>query len=302
MKKNLYLLIILYGLAVVTGILILVSKPKLKVGYTLAGKDSIAIVKIRGPIEYSQFRSFLFAEDAEKIIKKIRKFSQKSDVKGILLVINSPGGTVSAVQSICEEIKRAKKGGKKIFAAAQDICCSGGYYIASVCDKIVANPGSLIGSIGVILEIANVEDLFKKIGLKMTTIKSGRYKDIGSPFRKLTEEERVMFQKLVDEAYNQFLNTVIEERKLTQDLIPKISEGGIYTGSQAFEFKLIDFLGDEFVAIEELKKSCNIKDARIIEERDVWDKFRRFFGGSGEEAVFRKFLGKNRIRFEYIFE
>lgn len=196
------------------------------------GGDRIGIVKIEGTIV-----------ESESIIEKIVKFRKSGSVKAIILRINSPGGVVAPPQEIHREVKKTCKE-KVVIVSVESIAASGGYYIACAADSIVANPGTLVGSIGVLLPIENIEELLKKIGLQSTVIKSGKYKDIGSMTRPITEEEEVILQDLIDNTYNQFVDVVAEGRDMEREDVLKLADGRVFTGAQAIELGLIDKLGN----------------------------------------------------------
>lgn len=196
------------------------------------GGDRVGIVKIEGTIV-----------ESEPIIDKIIKFRKSTRVKAIVLRINSPGGMVAPSQEIYQEIKKACKE-KKVIVSMGSIAASGGYYIACTADKIVANPGTLVGSIGVILQIENIEGLLKKIGLRRKVVKSGKYKDIGSITRSMTEEEEAILQVFSDDIYNQFVDAVAEGRGMKREEVLKIADGRIFTGAQAIGLGLVDRLGN----------------------------------------------------------
>lgn len=196
------------------------------------GGDRVGIVKIEGTIV-----------ESEPIIDKIIKFRKSKRVKAIVLRINSPGGMVAPSQEIYQEIKKACKE-KKVIVSMESVAASGGYYIACTADKIVANPGTLVGSIGVILQIENIEELLNKIGLRRKVVKSGKYKDIGSITRPMTEEEEAILQVFSDDIYNQFVDAVAEGRSMKREEVLKIADGRIFTGAQAIELGLVDRLGN----------------------------------------------------------
>lgn len=195
------------------------------------GGDKIGLVKIEGTIM-----------EAGPIIDKIIKFRKSKNVKAIILRINSPGGIVAPSQEIYQEVKKTCKE-KTVVVSVESIAASGGYYIACAADTIVANPGTLVGSIGVILQIENIEELLKKIGLKRKVIKSGKYKDIGSMTRSMTEEEEAILQSFSDDIYNQFIDAVVEGRDIEREEVLKLADGRIFTGAQAIKLRLIDKLG-----------------------------------------------------------
>jgi protease-4 len=191
-------------------------------------------------------------------------------VKAIVLDINSPGGSVGAVQEIYSRILRVKKTKHIPFVALfGDVAASGGYYIASACDKIVAHPGTLTGSIGVIFEVQNMEGLFSKIGFKMDPIKSGAHKDIGSPARPMTPEERKILQDLIDDAYGQFVQAVADGRKMKVEEVKPLADGRIYSGTQALSNHLVDQLGDSHDALMLAAQLGGIKDEEPKIRRDA---------------------------------
>jgi protease-4 len=266
-------------------------------------KDTIAIINISGPIRLSLQPQKFITYDAETITHKLREFSERSEIKAIILRINSPGGSVAAVQEIYSEILRARQNGKVVIASMGDVSASGGYYIASACDKIVANPGTITGSIGVLLELSNVDGLFKKIGIKTEIIKSGKYKDSGSPFRELTADERKIFQELIDESYNQFINSIVEGRKMKKEDVLPIADGRILSGRQAYEKGLVDMLGNDFDAIELAKKLANIKGKpKIITELTPLDRIINIFSEPSNKSSIQEMFNMKKIRLEYILE
>lgn len=198
--------------------------------------------------------------------EKLRKASRDGRIKGVILRINSPGGTVTASDTIYEEIRRFKKK-KKIPVVAQmnDVAASGGYYVAVAADRIFAQPTSITGSIGVILQKFNLQELLGKIGIKNTPVKSGELKDIGSPFRPQTELEKKILQGTIDALYKRFVDTVAENRgELNREEVLTLADGRIYTADQALKNHLIDRIGYLEDAVEEVKKMAGLKKAKII--------------------------------------
>jgi protease-4 len=207
-------------------------------------RDSVGWIAIHGAITNSQ-SGRPWEKGAEQWVRRIKAMSETKGVKAIVLSINSPGGSVGAVQEIHSQILRVRKEKNiPIVALFGDIAASGGYYIAAACDKVVSHPGTLTGSIGVIFSVSNLEGLFGKVGYKVEAIKSGRYKDIGSPARTMTKEERELLQAMIDDAYGQFLKAVADGRGLPPEQVRPLADGRIYTGQQALDAKLVDFLGD----------------------------------------------------------
>jgi protease-4 len=197
-----------------------------------AAKDRIALIEIKGVIK-----------ESGETIDHLKKYAEEEAVKGIVLRIDSPGGAVVPAQEIYKEVVTIREKGKPVVASLGNIAASGGYYIACAADKIIANPGTITGSIGVILALSNIEELLGKIGLKTTVIKSGRYKDMGSPLRPLSEEERRLLQKLMDNVHYQFIEAVAQGRGLPIEEVKKLADGRIFTGQQAKKLHLIDELG-----------------------------------------------------------
>lgn len=244
-------LIVLYGLALLVGFLSLFSPGGQLVNLLTLRKEKgregvLAIVHIEGPIRFSA--PSLGGQDAESVAETLHKLQEKDEVKAVLLRINSPGGTVGAVQEIYNEVLKLKTQGKKIVASLGEVAASGGYYIAAAADKIIANPGTITGSIGVLMTTGNVEGLAQKAGVRLEVIKSGKHKDIGSAFRPLSPEERRMLQQLIDTAYRQFLTAVRDGRHMTLEQVRPVADGRILTGEEARTQGLVDDLGNLYDA------------------------------------------------------
>ena len=232
-------------------------------------KDAVGWVSVRGPI-YASESGKPWERGSEQIARRIEQLAEMKNVKAIVLDINSPGGSVGAVQEIYSRIQRVKRERRIPFIAVfGDIAASGGYYIASACDKIVAHPGTLTGSIGVIFEVSNLEGLFAKIGFKMDPIKSGKHKDIGSPARAMTPQERHILQALIDDAYGQFVQAVADGRKLPVETVKPLADGRIYSGHQALGLHLVDQLGDSRDALMLAARLGGIKDAKPKVKREA---------------------------------
>lgn len=207
---------------------------------------------------------------AEQWARRIEQLAETKGVKAIVLDINSPGGSVGAVQEIYTRILRVKKEKKIPFVALfGDVSASGGYYLGAACDKIVAHPGTLTGSIGVIFSVSNMEGLFAKVGYKSDPIKSGKHKDIGSPARPMTLEERQILQTLIDDAYGQFVQAVADGRKMTVEQVKPLADGRIYSGNQALALGLVDQLGDSLDATKLAAEMGGIKDEKPRVRRDT---------------------------------
>lgn len=195
---------------------------------------------------------------SKKVIQDIKAFHENDGIKAIILRIESPGGGIGPSQEIYREINKVKKD-KRIVASMGAVAASGGYYIASATDKIVANPGTLTGSIGVIMEYANLMEIAKKIGVSPVVVKSGEFKDMGSPLRELKESEKAIFQDLVDELHGQFVQDVARARNIDYQKIANLADGRVYTGQKALKLKLVDRLGNLDDAVQLAGELAGIK-------------------------------------------
>lgn len=209
--------------------------------------EKIGIVEIEGIIK-----------DPKDVMEDIVKFKEDDTIKGVILRINSPGGSTSPSQEIFEEVKKLREK-KKVYVSMGSVCASGGYYIATAGEKIYALPSTITGSIGVIMEQVVIEDLMKKIGLQPNTMKAGNFKDIGSPFRKMTIEEKRYLQGILDTIHKQFINAVSTERKMPMSEALSLSDGKIYLGQQAKDLKLIDKIGTFYDTVDDMKNALGIK-------------------------------------------
>jgi protease-4 len=209
--------------------------------------DKIAVVEIRGVITQSA-----------DIIDEIRQHEEDEGVKAVVLRIDSPGGGVGPSQEIHREIVKLRTK-KKVIVSMGSVAASGGYYVACAADYIVANPGTITGSIGVLMEFSNFEELLKKIGIKGIVLKSGEHKDIGSPLREMTPEEKKIVQGVIDNVHQQFIQAVSEGRKLDRSKVLEIADGRILTGEQAKQFGLVDGMGDLQDAIDIAAKMAKIE-------------------------------------------
>jgi protease-4 len=224
----------------------------------LSSEDRIAVIRIEGVII-----------DSQTTIGELKRFSETSSVKAIVLRIDSPGGGVVPSQEIYDAVRQVRsKTGKTVIASMGNVAASGGYYIAAATDRIMANPGTLTGSIGVIMETANVEGLLQKIGVEGVVIKSGKFKDVGSPLRKMSEEERGLMQAVMDDVHKQFIEAVAEGRSMELTEAQALADGRIFTGRQAKAVKLVDDLGNLDDAIQLAADTAGIEgEPKIVEPR-----------------------------------
>lgn len=221
---------------------------------TLVDRPGVGLVEVKGMIL-----------DSKETIRQLRYFLKKENVKAVVLRVDSPGGVVAPSQEISDEVRKfAAK--KKIIVSMGSLAASGGYYISAPATLIYANPGTITASIGVILKLSNIESLLDKIGIKSSTLKTGKFKDSGSPFRNFTEEDRAMLQSVINNTHEQFVRAVAAGRKLPVAEVRKIADGRILTGEQARDLKLVDHLGTLQDAIEEAGRQAGISgDPSVIE-------------------------------------
>ena len=220
-------------------------------------ENKIGVVDITGLIS-----------DSEHIVNQVKKFGADKRIRGIVLRIDSPGGSVGPSQEIYDEVLKTRKGGKVIYASMGALAASGGYYIASAAEKIFANPGTLTGSIGVIMAFANAKGLMEKIGLQSQVIKAGKYKDIGSPARVMTQKEKNLLQSVVVDVHQQFIEAVANGRDISIAEVTKIADGRIFTGRQAYSLNLVDQLGGLQASIDQLAHEVGITGTpEIIQEQ-----------------------------------
>ncbi len=214
--------------------------------------NKVAVIYVEGIIMGGRGQAGILNEQGgtDHVIKQLHEARDDNNVKAVVLRINSPGGSAPASQELGEEIKKLRATGKVVVASMGDVAASGGYWIAAVSDKIYANPATLTGSIGVYIPYSNWEELYKKIGISQEKIKSGPHKDILSPERALTAEERAMVQTMVDDLYQQFVAVVAEGRNMDEDQVRKLADGRVYTGHQAKDLGLIDEYGNLYDAID----------------------------------------------------
>ncbi len=208
----------------------------------------LAVIEIEGPIF-----------ESKAIIQQLEEIQKNTSIQGVILRIDSPGGGVGASQEIYQAVQRLSKD-KKIIASLGGVAASGGYYIAVAAHKIVANPGTVTGSIGVLMDYINVQDLlsFAKVHAELLT--AGSHKDVGSPLKPLTESDRLFLQALLDNMHQQFKKAVQDGRKLSEEKIQELGDGRVFTGEQALALGLVDQLGNQQVAIDLAKEILKLPE------------------------------------------
>jgi protease-4 len=238
--------------------------------------DKIAVIELKGII--------LTSDD---IVRQFKKFRDDRSIKGILFRVDSPGGGVVASQEMYQEVKLTREIGKPVVVSMGSLAASGGYYVSCPANKIVANAGTLTGSIGVISQFMEYDSLLGKIGVGVNTIKSGKFKDAGNPFRKMTEDDKKYFQNLMDDVHMQFISAVEEERKIPHDSLIAYADGRVFTGRQALKMGLVDTLGTYEDAIKITAKLAGIKgEPSIVKERKRGMTFIDYLLGNKLEEIF----------------
>ncbi len=222
---------------------------------------------------------------SEDIVRQFKKYGDDKSIKGIVFRVESPGGGVVASQEIYEAVKKVRDAGKPIVVSMGAIAASGGYYVSCGADKIVANRGTLTGSIGVIMQFLHFNQLMQKVGIDATTITTGKLKDAGSGYRQPTEEDKKYFQDLAHDVYLQFVSVVEKERKIPHDTLLGLADGRVFTGEQALRVKLIDTLGTYEDAIKITAKLAGITgEPQLVKERKRKNAlFESIFGSMKED-------------------
>lgn len=245
--------------------------------------------------------------DSAPIVRQFKKYREDKSIKAIVLHVNSPGGGVAASQEMYEEVKKTRDSGKPVIVSFGSIAASGGYYVACGSNLIVSNPGTLTGSIGVIISFVNFKELSEKIGIKDVTIKSGELKDSGNPLRDMNEKDRAYFQEIVDDSYEQFLDVVSKERKIDKDELRNIANGRVYTGRQAKEIKLVDSLGTLEDAIRIAGQIAKIEgEPAIVKEKrrnNIFDYLIENMTNNQikilKEEVYNEYLNKPVLQYKF---
>ncbi|MEW6697817.1 MAG: signal peptide peptidase SppA [Bacillota bacterium] len=243
--------------------------------------EKIAVVHIQGMIVSSAPGGFGASgvAAADRIVSDLKAARENPEIKAVILKLNTGGGTVVGSDEIGREVERVRQSGKKVVAVMGEMAASGGYWISCKADKIVANPGTFTGSIGVIMELSNLQGLYDKLGIEVENFKTGQNKDMGSTYRELTPEQRKIFQGLVNDTYEDFVRVVAEGRKMDIAKVRQLADGRIYTGKQAKSLGLVDELGDFTTAVEITADLAGIKG-----EPELVDM-------TGEEAFWQQLFG-----------
>lgn len=286
-RRHPYLFFLLIVCAIGASALILISlivasglKSSHRRSGIYAGRGNVVgIIEVTGVIE-----------NANTIINQLKQLRENRSVKAVVLRIDSPGGTVGPAQEIYREVQKTVQN-KKIVVSMGTVAASGGYYIASAADGIMANPGTITGSIGVLIEYTNFRQLLDKIGIAPVVIKSGDFKDVGSPFREMTEAEEKFLQSFVDKTRRQFVQAIADGRKMPLEQVESLADGRIFTGEEAKENGLVDRLGNLEDAIEWAGRMAGIEgEINTVYLREKRFSFLEELLGVSGESLFNHFL------------
>ena len=243
----------------------------------------VAIVELEGVIL-----------EVDDIVRELKAHRDNPTVKAVVLRVNSPGGVVAPTQELHDAVVRLRQAGKPVVASLGSVAASGGYYVAVACDQIYANPGTLTGSIGVIMQLANLEQLFKKVGVDYVVVKAGQFKDIGNVARAMTPDERRVMQALLDDVHGQFIGAVVAGRKLPREDVARFADGRVFSGVQAKDLHMVDALGGLEDAVLAAAKLAGIPTPpSVIRPRrrfSIIDLLRNQFGGTAVGALLRPTL------------
>lgn len=284
-KTAIWIVVIVIAVALLYAFLlsVIVSRPGLGVA-----SNRIGVIHIDGVISASGQGDSLGVSGTspEDILSQLDEATKDSTIKAVLLRVNSPGGSAAASQEIFEAVKKMKK---PVVVSVGDVCASGAYYLSSAANKILANPASSVGSIGVILEIPNLEQLFSKLGVKFTIIAKGKFKDMGNPARPLTAPEKKILSDQAEIVYLQFINDVAGARKIDFKEVKRLATGQTFTGTESIKLKLIDGIGNYNDALKEAAKLGKIPDQKFetvdLGQKNPFEVISKLFGGSSTLGV-----------------
>ena len=207
-------------------------------------------------------------DDSDTVVDQLERLQHDPGVRAIVLRIDSPGGDVAASQEIYEAVRKVREEGKPVVASMAGVAASGAYYVACAADSIVCNPGTLTGSIGVIMSFPNTEELFRKVGVKLEVVKTGKFKDVGSIWRPMTDDERTLLQGVLSNVYDQFVDAIVEGRNLEKKDVLPYADGRVFSGDQALDYGFVDRLGDLDDAIDMAGKMAGIHGKPSIVKKE----------------------------------
>ena len=256
----------------------------------VVSENGIALIRIEGAIV-----------DSREIVQQIKRYADNASIQAIVVRIDSSGGAVVPSQEIYAALKRVRDDGKKtVVASMGNIAASGGYYIASASNAILANPGTITGSIGVIMEMTNVEELLEKVGIESVVIKSGDHKDLVSPLRPLNEESRTILQRVMDDVHDQFIHAVAEGRGMDVNYVHTLADGRIFTGRQALSADLVDRLGTLEDAIQLAADLAGITEEPTVVEVEPRFSFQDFVRRQLRGVLYET-ITRDVLRLKFVF-
>ncbi len=252
-------------------------------GSTALFGPRVAIVELEGIII-----------EVDDIVRELKAHRENRSIRAVVMRINSPGGVVAPTQELHDAVLRLRQAGKPVVASLGAVAASGGYYVAVACDQIYANPGTLTGSIGVIMQLANLEQLMKKVGVDYVVVKAGQFKDVGNVARAMTPDERRVMQALLDDVHGQFIGAVATGRKLPREDVVRFADGRVFSGTQAKELRMVDALGGLEEAVLASAKLAGIPTPpTVIQPRrrfSIMELLRSQFGGTAAGLLLRPTL------------
>lgn len=279
MKRSWQAIIIVVVVFLVMGVALLGASVVFILGKdTGLGEKEVAVIEIIGQLY-----------EAKPTIDLLEKYSQRAQVKALVIRIDSPGGGVVASQEIYSALRKIRETSKKpVVASLGNVAASGGYYVACGAGHIVANPGTITGSVGVMISVLNLEELLGKVGVKMRNLTSGEHKDLGTFTRELTEAEEALIQEVLDEIHQQFVGVIVESRELPPGQVMEIADGRIFTGVKAKQMGLVDEIGDQQDAIDRAAKLAGLEDWKVVREKKKLPLVARLLGLAGKFPSFQE--------------
>ena len=263
-------------------------------------KEKIKVVDVDGVIQSNDANDF--------VVDELKKAKEDPQIKGVILNVNSPGGSVYASERIANEIKALKEAQKPVYTVMREMAASGGYYISAPTDRIYASNETWTGSIGVIIQSYSLQGLFEKYGIKEQNITTGKMKDAGSQGRDMSKEEKEYFQGLVDSAFDRFVKIVSEGRGISEREVRKLADGRVYDGSQALANGLVDKIGDLDSAIGDMASENNLEDPMVIRNENVMGSFSSIFSkvtdlkkSESDLAILDKLMKNRGLRPMYLY-
>jgi protease IV len=272
---------------VILGIFIVISAIAAIFSQDLPLKDRVALIRVEGPII-----------ESKNTVSQIKQYVKDNSVKALILRVDSPGGGVAPSQEIYDEVRKAAAS-KPVVVSMGALAASGGYYISAPATRIIANPGTMTGSIGVIMEVPNLKGFMDKLGVKTEVVKSGKHKDIVSVFRGIGDEERKILQGVMDNVHNQFIKAVSEGRHISFEDVRKIADGRVFSGEQAQALGLVDELGSLEYTIKVAAKMAGIDGEPEVVTKKERHAIMELLDGQIPDRISRQFMS---FEFKYLYK